>query len=331
MKAVTPTGIDEPVTGGDSIASLGEGEQMHPQKASTMRKRLSRVWLPVVVLAFGLLALVPFQAYAAGISDLQAGFDQFMANAQSLYRLDANDLDTMWEAYCGVIDPRYDEDKNYARDVGQQLQSREAGIRDELLSNALPKLLQLSIDIQQRSDTDPRDVDTAKAIQAGLIRQQQILENLGKGVILKGSNHPFVQFAIEYGKAQHKDMCYRYGDASTRACDQYFDGMDGRPDLVVMDGGNLMVYEFKPDNPRAKAKGEKQLKDYLPAVEAFYERFFVDGRDGGFAGDPPDSDHGGQAILDALANSPAAWSGKSIRPVGKVETYQMCDQRMMFN
>jgi hypothetical protein len=296
-----------------------------------MQKRFKRGCLALVFITIALFVLVPLQAYAASMSDLQAGFESFMSHAQSLYRLDAADMDKLWEAYCGEMDPQFEEDKTYARQVGQELQSREAGLRGDLLENELPKLLQLAKDFQQSSATDPKDVDTAKDIEASLLKQQTILQNLRDNVVLKGSNHPFVQFAIEYGKQQHIDMCSKFGVSSTRVCDQRFPDFDGRPDLVVMDGGRLMVYEFKPDNVNAIKKGKKQLLDYVPVVEAYYEDYFVDGREGGFKKQPEDSDHGGQAMLDALANSPEAWSGNQIAPKGEIATYKTCDERVMFN
>lgn len=147
------------------------------------------------------------------------------------------------------------------------------------------------------------------------------------GVVLKGSNHPFIQFAIEYGKKQHEEMCGRYGERP-KVCDKTFPGAEGRPDLVTVESGRLVVYEFKPDTSKAKDLGWNQVKRYLEPVVRYYQNFFVDGRNAGFKGEP-DSDHGGREILEKLKQSKDAWSsdGKYLQAIPEVQTYRMCDKR----
>ncbi len=106
------------------------------------------------------------------------------------------------------------------------------------------------------------------------------LQSFSIGAIMRGSNHPFVQYSIEYGKQQHRYMCGNYG-GNIKFCDQAFPNFRGRPDLVTIEGGMLVVYEFKPDNSRAISEGQRQLENYMPEIAAYYEQFFENGRRGG--------------------------------------------------
>jgi hypothetical protein len=277
--------------------------------------------------AFGLFLFLPSTGNAQSISDLRSRTERFHSDSESLYRLDERDLQQIWEAYCGVFDPKIKEDKDFAADIARQLQDKEKGIIEQLLGGDLPRLLEDAKKIRENSDADPKDKDEAKDIEDKLRNEEKKLRDLYDAVPLKGSNHPFVQYAIEYGKQQHKDLCDKYGE-QPRVCDKNFPGMDGRPDLVAMDGGHLVVYEFKPDNSNAKDRGWKQVADYLPAVVNYYQSFFEDGRNGGFKGEP-DSDHGGITILKKLKDSKDAWSsdGKQLQAVPMVQTYNMCDKR----
>jgi len=136
-----------------------------------------------------------------------------------------------------------------------------------------------------------------------------------------------VQYAIEYGKQQHKDMCDEYG-GDPKVCDKNFPGFNGRPDLVTVEGGHLVVYEFKPDNSKAKDKGERQVQGYLPGVVEYYQAFFEDGRNAGTQGEP-DDDHGGKKFLQELKASKDTWSsdGSHLEAIPEVKTYNMCEKK----
>jgi hypothetical protein len=281
----------------------------------------------VMFCVFAFFLGLPMLATAQSIDDLRSGADTFHHDAEALYRLDNDDLQQIWEAYCGVFDPKIKEDKEFAADIARQLQEKEKGIIEQLLGGELPPLLDNAKRIQDNSDAESKDKDEAKDIQEGLRGEEKKLNNLYDGVPLKGSNHPFVQYAIDYGKKQHLDMCDKYGE-QPKVCDRNFPGMDGRPDLVTVESGHLVVYEFKPNNSSAKDRGWKQVADYLPAVVRYYQGFFKDGRNGEFNGEP-DSDHGGRAILEKLKASKEAWSsdGEELQAVPMVQTYDMCEKR----
>jgi hypothetical protein len=104
--------------------------------------------------------------------------------------------------------------------------------------------------------------------------------------------------------------------------------MTGRPDLVAVESGHLVVYEFKPDNSKAKANGQEQVIKYLDAVAAYYQSFFENGRTGGFKDANP-SEYGGKGILNAIKNSPDTWSsdGRTLHTIPLVETYEMCEKK----
>ncbi len=284
--------------------------------------------LPLLAFVLGLFALLPSQASADDISDLRTEVENFHNEADHLYRLDKDDLEQIWDAYCGVFDPKIAEDREFATDIARQLQDKEREVRDQLMGYEIPKLLELAKKIQQSSDAKEAEKDEAKELAESLAKERRKLQDLDNGVILKGSNHPFVQYAIEYGKKQHDYMGTRFGDPATRVYDKNFPGIEGRPDLVAIEGGHLVVYEFKPDNSKAKARGEEQVLGYLAAVEAYYQKFFEKGRTGGFKDTPP-SEYGGKDILNALQKSPEAWSGdgQTLHSIPVVETYAMCEKK----
>lgn len=275
----------------------------------------------IAVLA--LLLLLPSFASGQSISELQDRADRFRADAESLYRLDADDLNVIWDAYCGGFDPKISEDREFAADIGKQLQNKEGDLLKRLLSDDLPRLVEMAGKLRQDADTK----DKADNILEGLKKEEGKLRALNDGAVLKGSNHPFVQFALEYGQKMHKEMCAQYGE-EPKACDQRFPGIDGRPDLVTVENGRLVVYEFKPDTSKAKDKGWTQVKGYLAAVVKYYQDCFEDGRDGEIAR-VPDGDHGGREILEKLKKSKDAWSsdGKYLQVIPEVRTYRVCDKQ----
>jgi hypothetical protein len=111
-------------------------------------------------------------------------------------------------------------------------------------------------------------------------------------------------------------------------CDKNWPGVEGRPDLVFVNGDGLWVYEFKPDNADAKSQGEQQVRGYVDGVVAYFQKFFPKGRESGYQG-APDSDHGGEDIVKKLQNTPSAWtsSGQTVQARWKVVTYPPCDKR----
>ncbi len=256
------------------------------------------------------------------IHELESLASRFHNEAQALYRLDAEDLDRIWEAYCGEMDPYSAEDKQFAANIGSQLQNREKGIVEQLLGKDAPELKNSAKKLMEGPDRSK-----AQEIFDNVEKEENNLNRLLDGVVLKGSNHPFVQYAIEYGKEKHKDMCGEYG-GDPKVCDKNFPGVNGRPDLVTVQSGHLVIYEFKPDNSKAKDKGEKQVVGYLPGVVAYYQSFFEDGRNAGFK-DKPDSDHGGVKFLEELKASKDAWSsdGRELQAIPEVKTYNMCEKR----
>jgi hypothetical protein len=279
--------------------------------------------ITLVSLSLAVAILTPLVGNSQSISELESRADRFRSDAQSLYRLDDDDMNLIWDAYCGRFDPKIKEDREFAANIGQQLQNKEKGVLDQLLAGDLPPLVQGANKLLEDADTK----DKAQNILDNLKKEESNLQKLYDGVVLKGSNHPFVQYAIEYGKKQHEDMCGRYGE-QPKVCDKDFPGAEGRPDLVTVESGHLVVYEFKPDNSKAKDLGWDQVKRYLAPVADYYQKFFGDGRNGEFK-DAPDSDHGGKDILEKLKQSTDAWSsdGKYLQAIPEVKTYNMCDKR----
>lgn len=271
------------------------------------------------------LCLTPSIGQTEPISDLESKVKEFISHAQSLYRLDEDRKNIIWETYCGVFDPSYPESKQYAAQIGQELQSKEKEQFEQLAGGELPPLVQAAKELLKDKETKDKaqeNLDTLKK------EEEKLLKRLN-GVVLKGSNHPFTQFALEYGQKQHREMCDRYNANSIMVCDMNFSGADGRPDLVTVRDGHLMVFEFKPDNNKAKNLGWDQVKRYLAPVVDHYQQFFEDGRNGGFKKDPDGNKHGGRKILELLKKSKEAWSsdGKYLQAIPQVETYRVCDKK----
>lgn len=281
----------------------------------TMRNVLSAVLMA--------LCLAPSIGQAEPISDLESKAKDFISHAQSLYRLDDDSRNAIWETYCGVYDPSYPESKQYATLIGQELQGKEQGQFQQLYDGELPPLKEAAKELLK----DEKTKDRAEKILDDLTKEEKKLFKLIDGSVLRGSNHPFTQFALEYGKKQHEDMCDRYKENSIRVCDKAFPGADGRADLVTVRDGHLVVFEFKPDNSKANNLGWDQVKRYLAPVVNYYQAFFEDGRNGGFKDAP--SDYGGRKILELLKESKDAWSsdGKYLQAIPQVETYRICDKK----
>lgn len=274
--------------------------------------------------AFPLTALISalnLPVQAQDISDIERRVDRFRSDAQSLYRLNEEDMTRIWEAYCGRFDPKIREDRDFAADIGKQLQYREKGILDQLLAGDYPTLISLVRTLSVNSETRDRGAQFEKT----LLAEEGKLKQLTDGVVLKGSNHPFVQYAIEYGKRQHVDMCRNNGD-SPKVCDKEFPGADGRPDLVTFEGGQLVIYEFKPDSSKAKDLGWDQVRRYIAPVVSFYQKYLPHGQQSEIT-DYPNSDYGGKEMLQRLKASSNAWDGKYLKAVPIVKTYSMCDKK----
>jgi hypothetical protein len=278
-----------------------------------------------ITLSLSCLMLVTLSKRAwadQSIGELESDAYHFDNDVQALYRLDHEDLNRIWEAYCGEMDPYANEDRQFAAEIGKQLQNGESGKLEQLLNSEAPRIKASAKNLMQGPDRSK-----AEEIYNKVEKEEANLERLLNGVVLKGSNHPFVQYAIEYGKEQHQKMCGEYG-GDPKVCDQRFEGLEGRPDLVTVEYGHLKVYEFKPNNNKAKSKGETQLSDYVPKVVAYYQKFFEDGRNGGFKGEP-DSEHGGVKFLKELKASKDAWStdGSLLQAIPELKTYEMCEKR----
>ena len=96
---------------------------------------------------------------------------------------------------------------------------------------------------------------------------------------------------------------------------------------MTVEGGHLVIYEFKPNNEIAKSKGQKQVQEYLPEVVAYYQNFFPEGRNGKTNG-KPDGELGGENMLIQLKNSDT-WvnNNMNIEAIPHVDTYNMCEER----
>ena len=291
------------------------------------KRRLTMVVVGLFALALATYEVATAATYAdTSPAEIQTKVRAFIDSAAALYRLDKDDMTQVWDAYCGFFDPDNPEDAAFAADIGKQLQESESGQRDKLLKQ-LPDLRTLITAGKQASTATADDKAALGRAEDDLKKQEGYLNDLANGVVLKGSNHPFVQTTIAYGQAQHLEMCKEYGDSDKpKLCDVPFESMgDRRPDLIAFEGTHMVVYEFKPDNQRAKDRGLKQLEDYAPHVQDFFEKYFVSGPNKGYTGVPDDDPYQGQKMLDAIKAATDSWHDTDLQVDQKVATYNMCD------
>lgn len=276
---------------------------------------------------FVTLALLGRAVAAATLEDLQRQAAEWTARASEVYRFDQQALQLIWQAYCGELDAEENEpnNKDFATEIGLNLQHQEADKVGDL-SGSLKDVRELADEVAQ----DPANADAVKQVTDALDKEERRLKALDDGAVLQGANHPFVQFAVNYGIQRHKELCRDYAGVVS-VCDQEFPTLPGRrPDLVAVNGDGLWVYEFKPKNDKAIAAGKKQLEDYAPAVLKYYQQFFPQGRHGGFNG-TPEGALGGEAMLRALEAEDDAWeSGDTqlkIHPY--LIDYEPCEMKLL--
>src|SRR5712691_2700822 len=76
-----------------------------------------------------LLFVLPVILTAQSISDLESKVDRFRSDASSIYRLDDEARQKIWEAYCGELDPGSKQrDARFAAEIGLTFQQREQGL-----------------------------------------------------------------------------------------------------------------------------------------------------------------------------------------------------------
>jgi Restriction endonuclease fold toxin 9 len=239
------------------------------------------------------------------VVELRQEANKWVTEAKEAYRLDCQALEELWDAYCGADwEPNEEPDKDAARAQADKIQGRMKPLIDPLLSRY--DGLKSRAEALKKDDTK----DTAQRILEDMEKEQSKLAKLKEKGALRGSNHPLVQYAIEYGKQQHRRMESAY-DCQVK--DREFPSAGGRPDCVS--ASRCTVFEFKPNNDRAKRKGEQQLGRYVTAVEDYYESS-IEKRQ------LPGSDYGGQEIITKL--TARCMSGSSVELDARVETYAMC-------
>jgi hypothetical protein len=268
-------------------------------------------------IAICLLFLDKESVLGQDMSDLRKETSDFVNNSRQVYRYDEGARSAIWEAYCGSLDPASPQDINLATQIGQNYQQREIYTVHELLDKS-HKIIEGLEKFRAAASTK----DEAEKLFLETQREVDNLHRLEEGVVLKGSNSPFVQYAIEYGKDMHKKMAGDYG-SPPKIADKEFSGI--RPDLVFIDGSGCWIYEFKPKNSAAENKGRDQLKGYKEVVEKYFEEKFPNGRKGDFLSN--DSDHGGADFLKKLQECEKCWTsdGSQIIINTDVISYSPCE------
>ncbi len=213
----------------------------------------------------------------------------------------------MWDAYCGDDwepgdDPNKDNGIDLVNDLKSKMRDRMQPVIDTYAQTVAASQSPLANPATQ-ADAQRR-LDDLKA-------EKDKLDRIAAGGAFRGADHPMIRYAIDYGVAQHTSMQSSYG------CDAHDVGFgtSDRPDCIVLE--RCMIYEFKPDNDRAKRNGRVQLDRYKPLVENYYTNLVRNGQDA-------DSDHGGSGAIAKLKQAGCVSDDGTVTFNTAVAPYAMC-------
>lgn len=159
------------------------------------------------------------------------------------------------------------------------------------------------------------------------------LQNTIKSGQLKGTRNPFVQMAVKYGIAHHKSM----ENESRFDCvirDVAIPNLRVRPDCISVK--NCTVYEFKPNNPKQVAEGEKQAASYAKEVikvtnnmlSERYKRSMIPNLAQAGSLEQKQEATEDNAYLDALWDHHCITNEGDVLFDSKVETYDKCKDEL---
>lgn len=282
--------------------------------------RRSRLGLLAWIVFAAALSLSSTVLHADDIGDLQSKADAWISASKQVYRLDCDDMKQIWEAYCSKYDVTLEKDRDAARSIADKMKDDAQGA----IQHQIEEYDHLKNEAEglKNGDTESQ----AASILDAMKTEDDRLEKLKDKGAWRGANNPLIQYAIEYGKQKHNDMDSS-SDYQCDVADKEISGADGRPDCIS--ARKCTVYEFKPDNDRAKSKGEEQLARYVPAVNQYYSNQ-ITGKE------TPDSDLGGSDIIKLIHENKDCYEGDwpdggdpngEIRTKfkGEIKTYTPCE------
>jgi Restriction endonuclease fold toxin 9 len=244
------------------------------------------------LLALGFILYLSLPAFAqTSITEANSMVTQFANNSKQIYRLDEDTRHAMWEALCGRMDAENIYDIQRCQEVIKEFQEKELGNLNYLLSGSANLVRNLE---RLREDPKVNRNDVDKLLSELNAEIERLTKLQGSGA-LKGSNNPFVQYAIEYGKKMHEDLQHSMGH-DPKIFEKTFGNDNFRPDLVFIDGDGLWIYEFKPNTSAAINQGEGQLSKYKESVEGYFNGLFSNGRKGEVGSNS--SDLGGEDFIN---------------------------------
>ncbi len=162
---------------------------------------------------------------ADDIGDLQSKADAWISKSKEIYRLDCDDMKQIWGAYCSEYDVTQERDRDAARSVADKMKDEA----QSAIQRQLDEYGRLKSDAERlkTGDTESQAAKILAAMQTEVDR----LEKLKDKGAWRGSNHPLIQYAMEYGKQKHEDMG-RSSDFNCDVVDKEISGADGRPDCI---------------------------------------------------------------------------------------------------
>ena len=281
-----------------------------------------------IAISIALAILLGNQARAQNIDQFERDGKKWIEDAKSVYRLDCEAKRKIWEAYCKQGDVGIDgqgADIDAARKTARDYQDQQKG----QISDLLKKFSEL----KQQADNlvkAPATTSQVNSLLQDMQKEVKKLNNLEDDVVLKGADHPFVQYAIEYGKQMHIELCDKMRSLAIKdspvVCEKQFE-RGFQPDAVFVNEHGLQVYEFKPDSSEAIYAGEKKLNGYFMDVAKYYQQFFehLDGKHV-IKKNLPSNLIGGMAMLEAILTY-GEWRGNELVANPHVYAYSPCEMR----
>jgi hypothetical protein len=209
------------------------------------KSRLLLAGLLVVAVGFGV-------AWAKGDwSAAQSKAEDMKRKQMELRKLTPDEVRRVVEAVCNAEE----EDR---RDVGRDAADRVASKVSSELNNLERSRddAYKAIDEVLADDELKANHDSAKRLREEVSDRWKSIERMARNA-MRGANHPLVSFLILKGIEEHKSY-----QQSSSNCDAYeFETGSRRADCLKADGDTCYVIELKPNNSRARSKGERQARD----------------------------------------------------------------------
>lgn len=133
--------------------------------------------------------------------ELRREADGWIGEARAVYRLDCESMEQIWEAFCAADwEPNEEPDRDSARSKANEIKDRQI--------RKIEGLLDQYNKLKSRAEELKQDKTRGKAerILDDIKKEFDRIEKLKDKGAWKGTSHPPIQYAVEYGKDRHRGM-----------------------------------------------------------------------------------------------------------------------------